>query len=619
MELNYVIKYVTEELSIGNVFNHINMIARYHRIQGSPGLIEASKYVYRILKEYDLHVEWKSFIYDGKTRYYTLTTPMPWTINDAYLKLIKPKEEMLLKFSDHPTMVVAHSPPTPPEGVTGKLIYIGDGSKLKSWVNVKGKIVLTYGNRYKIYKYACKHGAQAVLYFKANSPCPEGTPYIGLFLTRKELDRYGRVPFASIPEALARRLISLLEKGEDVVVQLYINSSYHESMELPVVYAEIKGKNKIGYGAISHICHPKPGVNDNASGSALLLEIARVLSKIVKMREKTNFTLRFIWVPEYYGTLALISNDERVSKYTIAMLNLDMVGEDQSKCGSSLLITYTPLSRPSFINAIVELAANTILHGGKSFSNLIRLPLLKYTISSYDYGSDHDVLNDFNIPSVMFVNWPDKYYHTDMDSVDKVSRETLKLIGLTAASTLAYLAYINEKDYISLVNHVKNWCLKYYYSKLIEMSSTISKNSASLLLNVLDKTLESIMKINPSDTALSRFVSDARKELRGAIVINNSKSKGDNTKYIRMYKGPFSIREYVDVLGEDKIDEIIDFLDKNKYLHTIIHEMLMLLDIPRSIDEVYEILNVEYPGKVDKEKVKKLFDILEAAGIVKKI
>ncbi|HIQ03688.1 MAG TPA: DUF4910 domain-containing protein [Desulfurococcales archaeon] len=617
-----IIMDVSSEFSVGNVLKHITVISSYHRIQGSPELVKALKYIYNTLREYGVNVEWKSYIYDGRVKYYTLTTPIPWSIQDAYLKMIKPKEEMLLKYSDNPTMVAAHSPPTPPEGITGEVVYIGNGSLESSWTNTKGKIVLTYGNRYKIYKYACKYKAKAILYFKSGSTCPEGTPYVGLFLTRKDIERYGCTPFATVPEVIARKLINLIEKGEKVVVELYINSKYHDKVELPVVYAEIEGKSRRGFGAIAHTCHPKPGVNDNASGSALLIEIARVIERMVESKGKPRFTIRFVWAPEYYGTLALVSTCKEFIEYTIAAVNLDMVGEDQCKCGSTLLVTYTPLSRPSFINAIVECIVSEVFNQYESFSGSVKLPAVKYTISSYDYGSDHDILNDVNIPSIMFVNWPDRYYHTDMDSIDKVSPETLKLVGVSVSTILTYLAYIDREDYPSLVDYVKYWCSKYYYSKLMETTINRLKVSLKPLQCVINETLNSILKIEPENTTLNRLVELAKSELLN-ITKNTTNTYSfehkNSVRYVRVRKGPFSVREYVDILGEEEADKIMELLDRKKYLHTVIYEILMLLDKPRTISEVYEILSLEYPRRVNLDDVENVISILERVGLIRKV
>ncbi len=46
----------------------------------------------------------------------------------------------------------------------------------------------------------------------------------------------------------------------------------------------------------AHLCHPKPGANDNTSGSALLTEIVST-SKIANIEREVVA----LWVPEMYG------------------------------------------------------------------------------------------------------------------------------------------------------------------------------------------------------------------------------------------------------------------------------------------------------------------------------
>ena len=55
-----------------------------------------------------------------------------------------------------------------------------------------------------------------------------------------------------------------------------------------------------------HLCHQKPGANDNASGAAAILEAARALNALIRRGEieRPRRTIRFIWPPEINGTLA---------------------------------------------------------------------------------------------------------------------------------------------------------------------------------------------------------------------------------------------------------------------------------------------------------------------------
>ena len=59
-----------------------------------------------------------------------------------------------------------------------------------------------------------------------------------------------------------------------------------------------------------HLDHPRPGANDNASGCAAILEVARTLVEAASRRERLappRRTIRFVFPPEIEGTLALLN------------------------------------------------------------------------------------------------------------------------------------------------------------------------------------------------------------------------------------------------------------------------------------------------------------------------
>ena len=77
-----------------------------------------------------------------------------------------------------------------------------------------------------------------------------------------------------------------------------------------------------------HLDHPRPGANDNASGCAAILEVARTLSKLVaeKRIAPPRRTIRFVWPPEVEGTLALLNGRPELASRIKAAVHLDMVG-----------------------------------------------------------------------------------------------------------------------------------------------------------------------------------------------------------------------------------------------------------------------------------------------------
>src|SRR5690349_10003215 len=98
----------------------------------------------------------------------------------------------------------------------------------------------------------------------------------------------------------------------------------------------------------AHLCHESAGANDNASGSAAILEVARALSAAIHkqtlMRPKR--TIRFLWMPEITGSQAyLASHPELVKRF---------VGGVHSTTRGTFHLSRTAESLPHAVNAIAE-------------------------------------------------------------------------------------------------------------------------------------------------------------------------------------------------------------------------------------------------------------------------
>src|SRR5262249_58714206 len=91
---------------------------------------------------------------------------------------------------------------------------------------------------------------------------------------------------------------------------------------------------------LSHLCHPQPSANDNASGAATALECARALGRLRSrgVLDGRGRGVRVLWMPEFAGTSAWLARDPARAARTVAALNLDMVGESHDQTGSTFLI-----------------------------------------------------------------------------------------------------------------------------------------------------------------------------------------------------------------------------------------------------------------------------------------
>jgi len=446
-------KLAREELSGSVARSFVEQISRFHRIQGSIMFHEAAEFVRTELLRLGLRdATIEQFPADGKTKYWTYTSPVGWEVKSAELRLIEPEDKLIVTYEDTPQGLHTFSNATPSEGVIAELVDVGAGTKPKDYEgrDVRGKFVLATGRAKLVHEQAIyKYGAIGVITdtityempnVRESIDIPDAHAYQAIWPEAEELDK---VAFGfSLSKRQGNALRALLKSGKTVKLKAKVDARLF-SGNLDVVTATIPGKSKPNEEIflIAHLCHPKPSANDNASGSGLLLEIARTIMALINSGkiESLARTIRFFWVPETLGTVAYLSSHEDVSSRCVAGINLDMVGQNQELCKSTLNLDRTPDSLPSFLNdyvfsliekSIKEFDPQTTFGSGSKF---------RYRTTTFSGGSDHAEFTNstIGVPCVMLLQWPDVYYHTSMDTIDKVSEDSLKRIGwITTVATL---------------------------------------------------------------------------------------------------------------------------------------------------------------------------------------
>ena len=190
-----------------------------------------------------------------------------------------------------------------------------------------------------------------------------------------------------------------------------------------------------------HLCHPAPMANDNASGAAAVMEAARALHTLIASGAlpRPRRGIRFLWMPEMTGTYAYLAAHEADLPRTVAGLNLDMVGEDQEQTGSSWLLIRGSDALPSFAEPLLEALREGYFGQAHSFSGQGDFPLFRHAVVPFSNGSDHYILGDpsVGIPAPMLIQWPDRFYHTTADTLEKVSPQSLAR-STALAATYAY-------------------------------------------------------------------------------------------------------------------------------------------------------------------------------------
>ncbi|MFQ5750110.1 MAG: M28 family peptidase, partial [Planctomycetota bacterium] len=452
-----------EELSGELAKEHVIQITRHHRIQGSRGYRAGAEYVLDRLRAagFDEKAAWiESFPADGRVVYQTWQSPSGWDIESGELRMIEPREERIVGYPEIAMSVVTYSNPG---DVTAELVWVGSGTNESDYEgkDVRGKFVLATGYGGAVHRLAVlKYRAAAVVCYLADGRAkdhPDMLAYTGMWPRTDELER---TTFGfNLTNRQGERLRGMLAAGQKVVLHGQVRGTGLEPYFMDVVVSDIPGAEKPDEVLVfsAHLDHPKESANDNASGSGAILDMARSLKTLIAEGRlpRPKRTLRFLWVPEWNGTMAYLDAHPEMAGPDLggkwlANINMDMVGENEELLHSRMILTRTPASLPSCLNEVVENMARMVdgmtvrtPRGSRSTFNWRVIP--------YSGGSDHMMFLDRRIPAMMFGHEPDYTHHTSEDTPDKVDPVELERAEIIAASALWYLANLAEEQALDLL------------------------------------------------------------------------------------------------------------------------------------------------------------------------
>ncbi len=432
--------------------------SQFHRIQGSPGIHDAIQAVHDIAAGYpDVQTEIFSYDIRGKGSIETWDDLYAWSARSATLELLSPEQRILADYQSEPISLIAHSQKGDYEG---EVVYVGKGLAPDDYEekDVKGKLVLTESKASRIHRMAVlEQGAAGVLTFtppSGNDAIAQLRRYEGFWPEPDKGEQTG-IGF-SLKQADGVKMKEWLQNGKEVIVRASVDAELGAG-KAEVLSALIEGTDPSKeYWFMAHICHPHPGANDNASGAGAILETLRVISRLIGEGtiEKPKHSLRFLWVPEWHGTIQFIDSEKKLLARCKGVVNVDMVGADPCKSGSTTHLFRTPYSVPSTLNNVVkhylsELAGNE----RKDSDGGTRCPL-SWKYDEYSAGSDHFMFTDATlaIPAVMLNQHPDRFYHTSEDTPDKICERQMGYVSSVLVLTglsLAMPSYVIKEEVLA--------------------------------------------------------------------------------------------------------------------------------------------------------------------------
>jgi hypothetical protein len=470
---------LANELSGEAAKRNLEGIARFHRQRGSKGFHEAAELVAERARAYGLSdVAILQFPADGKIFYGTQRSRPAWDAEIGELwevKEVKEEKEQSperanrdgkneVKIASYEAEPVVLAEDSESANVVTTLVDVGEGTKESDYARkeVRGKTVLVSAQPGAVQDLAVgKFGAAGMVSYAQN----QKTAWWG---EDENLIRWGHLETFSANKTFAfmvslktaRGMRERLAKGENIRLHAVVKAGQH-SGNYEVVTATIPGADaklkdeEIAFSC--HLDHQRPGANDNVSGCATILEVARTLQKLIAegTLARPARTIRFIWPPEIEGTVTLLNAKPEFAKRIKAVVHMDMVGGGP-ETKAVFHVTRGPMSLPSFVHDVAWAFAEFVNEESYKFAATgeAKYPFvapeggkepLRAEYSAYTMGSDHDVYQDssFGIPAIYLNDWPDRYIHTNFDTPANIDTTKLKRAAFIGAASGYFLASMN--------------------------------------------------------------------------------------------------------------------------------------------------------------------------------
>ena len=423
------------------------------RLAGNPAFEQSQQQIFDRLAAAGLSPTYESFPNSG----------MGWEHVRGTLRLGGALGEVLLSRETHRVALAINSFSTVPGGATFRLIDAAAGSSAVAYEgkDVKGAVVMVSGPLGPAWQQAVRaHGAAGVISTDlAHYTRPDDTP---------DVLQWGNIPFDEALKSfgfkatprVAARLRSELSKGP-VTLHVDIETTFHRRPNRTLVL-EIPGRVRPEQRVVLAAHVQEPGANDNASGCGTLLAAALGMHDAIRRGAlpAPARTITFLWVDEIRGSEQWIKNDAERIKQVMAMLSLDMTGEDTAKTGGTFLIEKEPdpsalwdrpsdphsewgaskvdaaMVRGSFLN---DLHLGVALRRARDTGWVVRT-------NPYEGGSDHTVFTRAGVPALLNWHFTDRYYHTNLDTTDKMSAAEMQHVAIAVGTTALFLASADSTD-----------------------------------------------------------------------------------------------------------------------------------------------------------------------------
>ncbi|MFI5241964.1 MAG: M28 family peptidase, partial [Gemmatimonadales bacterium] len=637
------------ELSGASAKRNLEFIARQHRMRASKGFRAAAEFVAAQARQYGLEeVTVHEFPADGHTMYGTQKARLGWDPEFAELWEVRVEGvraiplKRIASFEDIPVILAEDSDSA---DVTGELVDVGAGTTEHDYAgkNVRGNLVLTSSPPGDVAPLAIdKFGAKGMVSAAQNQ-------VTAWWREDENLIRWGHLDSFEARHTFAimvslkqeRAFQERLAAGEHVMLHAVVRATRHSATYNPVT-ALIPGTDRRSEEIVlsCHLDHQRPGANDNASGCATILEVARTLSTLIaegKIAQPSR-SIRFVWPCEVECTMALFQSEPAMRARFKAVIHMDMVGGGPVT-KAIFHVTRGPLSLPTFLNDVGQTFGTFVNDESQAYAMGTggKYPLvsgeggkepLEADLAEFTMGSDHELYTEssYGIPAIYMNDWPDRYIHTNFDTPANIDATKLQRAAFIGAASALFLANMKSSDVPALWAAMQSAMLR-RAATMLERRAVLSPADASTLTRTFLRSehaaFESIATFAaiPDSVRHSATAFFEQLETITGTPATSAPATGDAASvYARNadVKGPMVVFGYdylVDHSSGRTPPRLLAFQGMRGGGDEYAYEALNMVDGKRSVRDIRDAVSAEY-GPVSLELVTEYLRALAGAAVI---
>jgi hypothetical protein len=217
------------------------------------------------------------------------------------------------------------SPSTPLR--TSRLTFVKSLGDIDKKRIDSGAVLLDRHPSFEMYDEVAEAGARCILCYQASNRCTYTS--FPMIMTLRESDK-NPIPVFDISNLAGERIREALEQGIPVTIK-YSSKTLIVKGHPKTVVATLTGRTDSCYILCAHgdADSGGPGADDNASGDAGVLEVARILNAMVRSKivPSPAKTVKFIiWGSEYFSSSSYVRRNGKELGKILGVINYDEIG-----------------------------------------------------------------------------------------------------------------------------------------------------------------------------------------------------------------------------------------------------------------------------------------------------